>query len=170
MPNQSRSTGTYRFWSVEGFLLWLDIRRYSHHVSRQAKNELLAYSRHVLNGLLDRPSLLDQTGRYARSNRRVYFIGFANLLDNHKTPPYSSLESDWWYTISFPFMSCLFPLPTEGVLSAVFLTVSIILLRTGDCSCSAVGLVLAGATENTVPALLAHEYQILFQCQSTLHR
>lgn len=38
----------------------------------------------VLNGLLDRP------GQYAAER-----IGLADLLENHNTPPYSSLHSHW---------------------------------------------------------------------------
>lgn len=48
----------------------------------------------VLNGLLDRP------GRYVRLT--IKYVGLADSLENHNTPPYYSLESDRRYVTSFP--------------------------------------------------------------------
>ena len=44
--------------------------------------------------------LLDRRGQYARL--AVEYIGLADLLENHNTPPYSSHDSNWRDTTSFP--------------------------------------------------------------------
>lgn len=54
----------------------------------------------VLNGLLDRPD------RYVRLT--IKYIGLADPLENHNTPPYASFDSDWQYVTSFPYCPAYF--------------------------------------------------------------